>query len=73
MNTNVATISGSGLVKSKEVGKTVVIVRDNLNSRNVKTINIEVTLVFTLTWLEDHIEIQKNTEEAFINAIALDQ
>ncbi len=38
----------------------------------MKTINVEVTPVFTLTWLEDHIEIVKNTEEAYINAIALD-
>ena len=52
-----ASISGSGLVRSKEVGFTQVIVRDNLNSRNMKTINVEVTPVFSFTWLEDHIEI----------------
>lgn len=56
-DSSVATISGSGLVKSKEIGKTKVIVRDNLNSRNSKTINVEVTPVFTFSWLEDHIEI----------------
>ncbi len=38
----------------------------------MKTINLEVTPVFTLTWLEDHIEILKQTEETYLNAIALD-
>lgn len=38
----------------------------------MKTINLEVTPVFTLTWLEDHVEIQMNTEEAYLSAIALD-
>jgi len=69
----VATISGSGLVKSKEVGITKVIVRDNMNSKNMKAINVEVTHVWALTWLEDHLEIQKNIEEAQLSVIALDQ
>ena len=68
-----ATISGSGLIRSKEVGMTKVIVRDNMNSRNVKTINVEVTPVWSLTWLEDHLEIQKNVDEAYLSVIALDQ
>ena len=68
-----ATISGSGLVKSKEVGITKVIVRDNMNSKNLKAINVEVTPVWALTWLEDHLEIQKNIEEAQLSVIALDQ
>lgn len=73
VDSHVASISGSGLVRSKEVGLTQVIVRDNLNSRNVKTINVEVTPVFSFTWVEDHIEIQKNVEEAILSIIALDQ
>jgi len=38
----------------------------------MKTINVEVTPIFGLTWLEDHIEIEKNVEEAYLNTIALD-
>lgn len=59
-----ATISGAGLIRSKEIGITKVLVKDNLNQRNMKTIFVEVTPVFTLTWLEDHLEILKNVEEA---------
>ena len=39
----------------------------------MKTINVEVTPVFSFTWVEDHIEIQKNIEEAMLSIIALDQ
>jgi hypothetical protein len=39
----------------------------------MQTINLEVTPVFTLTWLEDHSEILKGVEEANLNIIALDQ
>ena len=60
------------MIRSKEIGITQVIVRDNLNSRNMKTINVEVTPIFGLTWLEDHIEIEKNVEEAYLNTIAVD-
>jgi hypothetical protein len=34
---------------------------------------VEVTPVHTLTWLEDHVEIQKNTEVGTLNVIALDR
>ena len=37
------------------------------------TINVEVTPVFALTWLEDHIEIEKNSESGLLNVIALDK
>lgn len=59
-------------MRSKEIGKTYIVVRDNLNARNMKTINLEVTPVFSLTWLEEHIEILKNVDEVSINIIALD-
>jgi hypothetical protein len=43
-----------------------------MNTKNMKTLNLEVTPVWSLNWLEDHIEIQKNTEEASLSVIALD-
>lgn len=72
LDDHIASVSGTGLVRSKEVGFTKVVLRDNLNSRNMKTIDVEVTPVFALTWLEDHIEILKNNEQAQLNVIALD-
>lgn len=45
-----------------------------MNLRNMATLNLEVTPVFSLTWLEDHLEIEKkSTEEARLNIIALDR
>lgn len=72
LNPAVAEVSGSGLVRSKEIGRTKIIVRDTLNTRNEKAIDLEVASVFSLTWLEDHVEILKNEEEAYLSVIALD-
>lgn len=51
---------------------TTVVVRDNMNRRNYDTINIEVTTVSSLTWLEDHSELEKNHTKT-LNVIALDK
>jgi hypothetical protein len=44
-----------------------------LNLRNSYSLKVEVTHVFALTWLEDHIEIEKKNEVATLNVIALDR
>jgi hypothetical protein len=45
-----------------------------MNHRNYHTINIEVTTIHHLGWLEDHIEVKKNSnDEATLNIIAFDK
>jgi hypothetical protein len=34
LNQDIAVISGTGLVRSKEVGSSIIMVQDSLNSRN---------------------------------------
>jgi hypothetical protein len=46
VDANIASISGSGVLRSKEVGKTQVIVRDTLNTRNYHFLTVEVTPIF---------------------------
>ncbi len=69
----VAQISGSGVLKSVQVGVTTVIVKDSLNQRNQHTIKIEVIPIASFTWLEDHVEVKKSNENAVLNLIALDK
>ena len=45
-NTHVASVSGNGLLKSREVGTTFVIVRDNMNEKIVATLSVEVAPVY---------------------------
>ena len=73
LNSLVATISGAGVVKSNKVGITTVVVRDVQNQRNFDSIQVEVTPIVSLQWLEDHLEIKKNSEEALLSLIALDK
>ncbi len=40
---------------------------------NYHSIEVEVTPIASLKWLEDHVEIQKNIESAILNIIALDK
>ncbi len=56
---SIAQISGSGIVKSVDVGVTTVIVRDSLNQKNSHSISVEVTPIASFGWLEDHIEVKK--------------
>lgn len=49
------------------------IVTDTQNNRNVHTIKVEVTQIVALRWLEDHIEVKKNEEDALLNLIAFDR
>lgn len=44
-----------------------------MNSRNFFELNVEVTPVFYLKWLEDHIEIEKDNEIEILNVIAVDK
>jgi hypothetical protein len=60
LNVNIADVSGSGLIRSKEIGRSKILLRDSLNLINQQTIDLEVTSVFSLVWLEDHIEILKS-------------
>ena len=69
---SVAAVSGAGLLRSKEVGITRVVVRDNMNARNTRSIAVEVAPVWALTWLEDHLEVQKHADEAVLGVIARD-
>mmetsp|Transcript_12490 Transcript_12490/g.12244 ORF Transcript_12490/g.12244 Transcript_12490/m.12244 type:complete len:132 (-) Transcript_12490:1395-1790(-) len=44
-----------------------------MNSRNFFKLKVEVSQATALTWLEDHIEIQKKNGEEILNVIALDK
>lgn len=44
-----------------------------MNQKNMATLKLEVTPVYSLTWLEDHLEIEKKQEEGILNTIALDR
>lgn len=70
---NIASISRSGLVKSVDIGQTVVTVKDTQNLKNSHQIQVEVTAISSFGWLEDHIEVKKNEEETTINLIAFDK
>jgi hypothetical protein len=70
---NVAQMSGSGVLKSLEVGVTTVIVKDSLNLKNFDTIKVEVTSIASFGWLEDHIEVKKSSEKAILNLLAFDK
>lgn len=48
-------------------------VYDTDNNLNVHSINLEVTPIYQLIWLEDHIEIKKQVEDGMLNVIALDK
>jgi hypothetical protein len=72
-DSHVATISGGGLLKSNEIGQTTVTVTDVQNNKNSDTIDVEVSPIVSLHWLEDHIESKKNTEDVVLNLIALDK
>lgn len=71
-DTFIAEISGSGLVRQKEIGKTYIKCIDSLNKRNFATLDLEVISISSLGWLEDHMEI-KNKEEGIISIIAYDR
>jgi hypothetical protein len=43
-----------------------------MNKRNYDVINVEVAHIASLTWLEDHLEIEKNYTKT-LNVIALDR
>lgn len=72
-NENIATISAGGLIRSNQVGTTKVTARDHLNQKNLATITVEVSPVHALTWLEDHLEIERNNQTQILNIIALDK
>ena len=57
LDQNVATISVTGLVISKEIGKTVIEVHDFKNPKNYDRVKLEVSHVNALTWFEPHLEI----------------
>ncbi len=44
-----------------------------MNARNMFELDVEVTHVFALNWLEDHVEIEKKNEVATLSVIALDR
>jgi hypothetical protein len=44
-----------------------------MNTRNMATLNLEVSPVSGLSWLEDHLEIEKRNEISTLNIIALDR
>ena len=44
-DSRVASISGSGVIRSKEKGDTLVTVRDTLNLKNENSIRVEVTII----------------------------
>lgn len=41
-HSQVASISGQGVVRSKDIGKSRIVVRDNLNTKNIDRIDLEV-------------------------------
>ena len=69
----VAQITASGLLRSLDVGSTTITVRDSLNQRNSHSIKVEVALIASFGWLEDHLEIRKGVESSLLNLIAYDK
>lgn len=55
----VASVDDLSNVRSVEIGKTVVTVRDEYNPDNYDTINVEVRPVDHLNWLETRIEAER--------------
>lgn len=72
-NSNVASISGAGVLRSNEVGQTVVTVRDVQNNKNFDTVIVEVTPIISISWLEDHIESKRSSDSIVLNLIAHDK
>lgn len=69
----VATVSGSGLLRSVDQGATTVIVRDTQNQRNTHSIKVEVSPIISLEWLEEHVEVKKDAEVAILSLIAFNK
>lgn len=55
---SVASIKGSGVLTSEEVGKTIVKVFDTHNQKNFDTIEVIVEPVGHIEWLEAHMEVK---------------
>lgn len=52
----IATVQGSAIVRSMQVGSTKLIVRDHRNYENWDSIDVEVAHVNHMHWLEEQIE-----------------
>ena len=53
----IASVSGSATIRSQSVGKTQLIVKDHKNAMNWDAIEIEVSQVDSLKWIEEQSEI----------------
>lgn len=62
-----------GEIRGNNMGKTIVKVVDALNPFNYATIEVYVTKVGTLTWLEEKIEREKGGLEDYSHLIAYDE
>ena len=72
MDNQIASVDDLSNVKSVEIGKTVITVRDEYNPDNYDTITVEVRPVDHLNWLETRIEAQRFGGQAVFNYIAKD-
>ena len=59
LDNQIASVDDLSNVRSVEIGKTVITVRDEYNPDNYDTINVEVRPVDHLNWLETRIEAQR--------------
>lgn len=71
-DTGIATVDDLSNIRSVNIGKTVVTMRDEYNPDNFHTITVEVKPVDHLVWLETRIEAQRYGGEAIFNYIAKD-
>ena len=53
-----ATVEGSAIVKSRSLGRTQLICRDQKNFHNWDSIDIEVAMLNQLSWIEEKVEIK---------------
>jgi len=69
----VASVEGSAIVSGLKIGKTQLILRDHRNHQNYAQIEIEVTSVHQLKWLEEQMELAAQGGSQVVNVIALDR
>ena len=58
VDSTIATVQGSAMIKSVAIGKTQLICRDNNNHNNWDAIEVEVAQINQLTWIEQQVEIK---------------
>lgn len=68
----IASVDDLSNIRSVEIGKTIITVRDEYNPDNFDTINVEVRPVDHLNWLESRVEAQRFGGKAVFNYIAKD-